>query len=298
MNKRNNSCNTMIDLSIIVLSYNQEDTITTCLDSILLSSTHNVELIICDDGSKDLTLSMEKSWSNNHKDAFRRVVILESEYNSGTVKNMVRGVKASHGEYIKCIGGDDFFTPRALDYIIEFTRSHIFDAAFSPIKMLIDGKQFATLSPVDIKHFFDLSSEERFQSLLLKNHIHAPSAFFSRTFWDKLELDKQPLVLVEDWYMWTKGISCECRYLLCATPLVIYNRTSKSASRSTKTLKMYLKDIGIMYLLIYKMRPQWIPTRLKLVIISMGLMLKFVSTLPAPLLEKANRVIRWRMRKS
>ena len=280
-----------IKLSVIVLSYNQESTIAECLDSLLSSETKHIELIISDDGSKDSTVSSEQLWLTKNAGAFRHTVLLTSNINRGTVKNLIDAIKASNGKYIKCIGGDDFFTVHALDHITRFTEENLFDVAFSPIKQLdVASGECSLLPPADIDDFFTLSAEEQFRALLLKNRLRAPGAFFSRDFWEKLDLERQKLILVEDWYIWVKGLSCGCRYILCQPPLVVYRRTSNSVSRSALTLKIYLNDIQTTYSLICKLRPHWIPLSMKIKILYMRCIIYVVTSLPTPILRAVNSI--------
>lgn len=280
-----------IKLSVIVLSYNQENTIVECLDSLLSSKTKHIELIISDDGSNDSTTSLEQAWLTKNAESFNRILLLTSNINRGTVKNLIDAIKISSGKYIKCIGGDDFFTVHALDHITRFTEENSFDVAFSPIKQLdVASGECSLLPPTDIDDFFTLSAEEQFRALLLKNRLRAPGAFFSRDFWKKLDLERQKLILVEDWYIWVKGLSCGCRYILCQPPLVVYRRTSNSVSRSALTLKIYLNDIQTTYSLICKLRPRWIPLSMKIKILYMRCIIYVVTSLPTPILRAVNSI--------
>lgn len=57
-----------------------------CLDSLLQSITENVELIVTDDASKDRTTEIVTTWFSEHGNKFRRVELLLSDSNMGTVK--------------------------------------------------------------------------------------------------------------------------------------------------------------------------------------------------------------------
>ncbi len=55
----------MYNVSIIVPIYNAENTIERCINSILIQSYKNFELILIDDGSKDNSLKVINKYKNN-----------------------------------------------------------------------------------------------------------------------------------------------------------------------------------------------------------------------------------------
>ena len=85
------------DVSVIVLTYNSENTIKKCLDSIFNQTYKNFELIILDDGSTDNTIKM----INSYKDS--RIKIYRNNKNLGIAKS--RNVALS-----KCNSRLIFFT--------------------------------------------------------------------------------------------------------------------------------------------------------------------------------------------
>ena len=85
-------------VSVIVITYNSSNTVIETLDSIAAQTYKDIELIISDDCSKDDTVKRIKLWIEEHKDFFVNCRIITTEENTGTVKNLNRGVKASKGE--------------------------------------------------------------------------------------------------------------------------------------------------------------------------------------------------------
>ena len=94
-------------ISVIVCTYNQEDTIGRTLDSILMQKCHlPIEIVIGEDGSTDDTLSICKQYQERHPDTIR---ILENEVNKGFVRNYFDCLRACKGKYIADCAGDDFW---------------------------------------------------------------------------------------------------------------------------------------------------------------------------------------------
>lgn len=97
-----------IDLiSVIVCTYNQEDTIGRTLDSILMQKCHlPIEIVIGEDGSTDDTLSICQEYQKQHPDTIR---ILANPVNKGFVRNYFDCLHACKGKFIADCAGDDFW---------------------------------------------------------------------------------------------------------------------------------------------------------------------------------------------
>ena len=94
-------------ISVIVCTYNQEDTISRTLDSILSQECHlPIEIVIGEDGSTDRTLAVCKQYQEQHPDTIR---ILANKPNKGFVRNYFDCLRACRGKYIADCSGDDFW---------------------------------------------------------------------------------------------------------------------------------------------------------------------------------------------
>ncbi|MBR4129872.1 MAG: glycosyltransferase [Bacteroidaceae bacterium] len=94
-------------ISVIVCTYNQQDTIGRTLDSILMQKCHlPIEIVIGEDGSTDDTLSVCKQYQERYPDTIR---ILENEVNKGFVRNYFDCLRACKGKFIADCAGDDFW---------------------------------------------------------------------------------------------------------------------------------------------------------------------------------------------
>ena len=94
-------------ISVIVCTYNQQDTIGRTLDSILSQRCHlPIEIIIGEDCSTDNTLSICRQYQARHPDIIR---ILANKPNKGMVRNYFDCLRACRGKYIADCSGDDFW---------------------------------------------------------------------------------------------------------------------------------------------------------------------------------------------
>lgn len=89
-------------ISAIVPVYNTEDLVGRCIESILAQSFLDWELILIDDGSKDGSLGVLKTYEK--KDS-RIKVIHQDNSGPGLARN--RGIKEATGEYVVFVDSDD-----------------------------------------------------------------------------------------------------------------------------------------------------------------------------------------------
>ena len=95
-------------ISVVVCTYNQEDTIARTLDSILMQQCHvPYEIIIGEDCSTDHTRDICKSYAEKHPNVIR---LIANKQNKGVLDNYFDCLLAAQGKYIADCAGDDFWT--------------------------------------------------------------------------------------------------------------------------------------------------------------------------------------------
>ena len=111
-------------VSIIIPMYNAEKYIGECLNSILVQTFTDYEIIIVDDCSTDNSLELVKSYIPKFGG---RLIIAQLNNNSGNAampRNV--GIELSHGEYLFFVDSDDALTPTALSELYPIAKK--FDA--------------------------------------------------------------------------------------------------------------------------------------------------------------------------
>lgn len=97
-------------VSVIVPAYNAETFIKRTLDSILIQTYTNIEVLVVDDGSQDRTAEIVESFVQ--KDS--RVKLLQQP-NAGVAAARNLAIAKSNGEYIAPIDADDIWYPQKLE---------------------------------------------------------------------------------------------------------------------------------------------------------------------------------------
>ncbi len=97
-------------VSVIVPTYNREEFLGACVDSILAQTYPKVEAVLVSDGSTDGSLSLMRRYEEEHPE---RVVVVDKP-NGGISSALNAGIRAMRGEYFCWLSSDDVF---ALDKV-------------------------------------------------------------------------------------------------------------------------------------------------------------------------------------
>jgi glycosyltransferase involved in cell wall biosynthesis len=101
-----------IQVSVCVVTYNQEKYIAECLESLVTQQTSfKFEIIVGEDCSTDGTRAIVQQYVEQYPDL---VIPLFHENNVGAVENVKRVYKATKGKYIAHLDGDDMALPNKL----------------------------------------------------------------------------------------------------------------------------------------------------------------------------------------
>ncbi len=106
-----------LKFSVVIPVYNCEDTIRSCLDSILLSNQAELEVVAVDDGSSDQSGAVLDQYAR--KDPRLHVI---HQNNMGNSFSRDTAVQNTTGDYILFVDADDELEPHAVDQIAGFLK--------------------------------------------------------------------------------------------------------------------------------------------------------------------------------
>jgi glycosyltransferase involved in cell wall biosynthesis len=98
--------------------YNCERTVGAAIESILLQTYENWELLIIEDGSTDRTLDKARQFSD------RRIRVISDGRNLGLTVRLNAAIDMSQGDYFARLDGDDVSYPRRLQNQLSFLEEH------------------------------------------------------------------------------------------------------------------------------------------------------------------------------
>ena len=94
----------MPKISIIVPVYNEEEYVSTCLDSLVKQTLDDIEIITIDDNSTDNSLNILLDYARKYPN----IKVYHNEKNIGQGASRNRGLKLATGEYIGFVDRDDY----------------------------------------------------------------------------------------------------------------------------------------------------------------------------------------------
>lgn len=124
-------------LSASVLTYNGAAYIKKQLDSILTQTQKVDEIVICDDGSTDDTISIIHGYQNQYPGIIH---LYQNEVQLGSTKNMEKCLGLTKGEIIFLADQDDIWLPHKVSTLCHFFETHPgVDAVFSNAYVINDS---------------------------------------------------------------------------------------------------------------------------------------------------------------
>lgn len=106
-------------ISIVVPVYNAGDFISRCIESILNQEYSNIQLILINDGSKDNSLDVCKSYEKKDN----RVLVYD-QLNKGVSTARNKGIELASGDFVCFVDSDDFIEPSYLTTFLSFNENH------------------------------------------------------------------------------------------------------------------------------------------------------------------------------
>jgi len=207
-------------VSVIIPAYNRSSTIARSVESALAQTFHDLEVIVVDDGSSDMTRDVVRSIADE------RVRLIWHEINLGAAAARNMGMKASEAKYIAWLDSDDEWLPEKLQTQLEAIEHAAPDqrACYTAYERI--DKQVSQIyipQHVDYKKLF-LGCDQAPGSSLL----------FERMLLDKVGYLDTHLRRYEDWD-WLLRYCSMFRLLAVDEPLV---RVHFSSERSPKLIEL------------------------------------------------------------
>lgn len=174
----------MVKVSVIMSSYNHENFVEKCMNSVLSQSFQDFEFIIFDDNSKDSTA--EKISKFNDK----RIKFTVLKQNCGQYYNLNEAIKSAKGEYIAIINSDDFWELDKLEQQVLFLDKNKTCGAVFTFAKGVNKKGETTLRSKIDSGFFKSKNRNRHEWLhrlfFQKNNFCHSSAVYRKKIHDEV----------------------------------------------------------------------------------------------------------------
>ena len=127
--------NEHLKVSIVLPTYNGERYLRQSVESCLLQTHKNLELIIVDDGSSDTTPSMVQAFKDS------RIRYCRHDQNQGLVKSLNKGFSLTRGDFLSWTSNDNYYAPAAIETMLRTILKINVDFAYADYYMINeDGK--------------------------------------------------------------------------------------------------------------------------------------------------------------
>lgn len=266
-----NDLNSLPLVSVVMGAYNHAKFVARSIQSILLQTYPNIELIILDDGSQDGTGQEIEKLASECKERFARYLFIKKT-NGGIAQTMNQGIGLAEGGYIIGASSDDVFLPNAFAELVRALLSLGDDCAVvcgnadfidaDDQKLYLDNYGQSAHEPslqnsldTFVSYFSnslsDFSVAEDFgsySSLLRQNYIPSLCTIIRKKVLLEVGLYTAG-ISIEDFDLWLK-ISKKYKIRLIEKVLIHYRLHGANASLSARddisadTLKLLLRERG------------------------------------------------------
>ena len=209
----------MIDVSIILPTYNSINNVEKAIKSVLKQTYKNWELIIVDDNSIDNTRSLLK----NKYSKYKKIKIIYNKKNLGPGLSRNKGLKQSRGRYVAFIDSDDKWKSNKIK--IQFNLMKNYNYKFTFTKILYLKKNNLK------KRLIKLPKKVSYSSLIYHNIITTSSVMIDRYLLKKYKISFNKFGY-DDYSFWLKVLKKTKYSFLIDEYLTIYNTNHNLVSKN------------------------------------------------------------------
>jgi len=214
-------------VSYIMPVWNREDFLPEAIQSVLIQTYRNIELLIIDDASTDDSFQIMKDFAQ--KD--HRIRIYRNENNQGNVKSRNILISESKGDLIAFIDSDDYIHPQKTELQVEFLQKNPHYGAVG---------SYAYLFSKSTKEI--CKSPEKYEDIFIGCFDQVPmiggTMMISKSTMSKFNLSfDDQLVVAPDYYMTTQLVKFS-KVANLPIPLYYYRIHEKSISGTKNELQI------------------------------------------------------------
>jgi len=226
--------NNIPEFSIIIPCHNYGRFIGTAINSILVQSLQNYEIIVVDDASTDNTSKIVNAYGNSVK-------YIHLKENIGAGGAWVEGLNHVHGKYICKLDADDWLLD---DFLINAKKVFELDRnigiVIASVYEYSDGEEYAKLLSVTTTDK-ELKADEFRARLLKKYFMRMPGIVLRQEAIKDIGLPISELYMTHDWEYFLR-ISKNWKSFLLEKPGAVYRLHSSSVTTNAGRNNRIMKD--------------------------------------------------------
>ena len=228
-------------VSVIVPIYNAKDHIARCVESIRRQTYENLEILLLNDGSEDVSLPVCQMFARVDK----RITLIDKA-NSGVAATRNLGLRCATGEYLQFVDADDTLLPNATELLVDRAQRFAADLVIAhynritPARARGEGEPQRPPRPDKVQTFGFLLEGPMDKQAFAAGLMQEPASFYYGVMWNKLYradivhahddiLCAEDLDWSEDLYFNLSYIRYAERFYALSTPVYNYYNTPGSA---------------------------------------------------------------------
>jgi glycosyltransferase involved in cell wall biosynthesis len=223
-------------VSVVIPVYNSENYLEECLNSVLEQTYSNIEIIVIDDGSTDLSSDILKKFSDR--------VNIFSQKNSGLASALNLGISKMNGKWFKWFSPDDVMYSHTIQTLVDETKNNSSNTISYSNWEIIDenGK---TLHKFQESNYNDLSIFDYTVRLLDGQLINVNTTLIPSHLFDKCKIRNldDPVAIDYDFFL-CSALLYDIKFHFIPKSLIKYRIHSNQLSHKNilKTMA-YISDI-------------------------------------------------------
>ena len=228
-------------VSVIVPIYNAKDHIARCVESIRRQTYENLEILLLNDGSEDVSLPVCQMFARVDK----RITLIDKA-NSGVAATRNLGLRYATGEYLQFVDADDTLLPNATELLVDRAQRFAADLVIAhynritPARARGEGETQRPPRPDKVQTFGFLLEGPMDKQAFAAGLMQEPASFYYGVMWNKLYradlvrahddiLCAEDLDWSEDLYFNLSYIRYAEHFYALSTPIYNYYNTPGSA---------------------------------------------------------------------
>lgn len=228
----------MNKVSVLIVTYNQENYIQDCIRSVLNQTYKDFEIIINDDCSTDNTLAKINELNNGN------MKVIQPEYNQGINAAITNLIYQAKGEYIVLIGGDDMLQANHLEVVVNYLDNHPqISTVYSNVIPIDENNKIRYDLGKDFIKTEDASSEKQLhQAFMYGNFVSSPGMVVRKDAIDKILPLPYGIVNNQDFKMHIDLLINKSENVVLPDKLILYRQPHKNRNISAKGFTTELRE--------------------------------------------------------
>lgn len=218
----------MAKVSVIVPVYSVQEYLAECMESILMQTLQDIEIICVDDGSTDRCVEMLDDYAR--KDPRIKVI---HKSNTGYGNTMNVGMRAAEGEYIGIVESDDRILPNFYERLYDTAKKHDLDVVKSDAFFCWEKLGYSYhLHYKALDPYYDRVLTEKNRRVFYQFLMNTWTGIYKRSFLEEHDIwhNETPGASYQDNGFWMQTMSFAKRMMCLSDAFYCYRQDNPGAS--------------------------------------------------------------------